>query len=131
MEVLIVMIALIFAVLNLILFFKIWGMTNNIKLIKKHFEQDELPIDVLVRLLKMEGVSGEELQKVIASKMAKNMIAAYNDYNISVADLNKRWQRHFECAGVDMPEYLKAIDDRDKIAKLYDMSLLSNNDKGE
>ena len=37
-------ILIVFGILNLILFFKLWGMTNDVRELKNHFLQDNSPI---------------------------------------------------------------------------------------
>lgn len=73
----------------------------------------------------MKGTSDSELQKILAEKMAYDLLKVYNStYSISVK--YTEWKEHFACAGIEMPQSLKQISGNDSLDKLYDVSKLLN-----
>ena len=47
METFMAIVFLVFGILQIILFFKIWGMTNNVKKIKEAFLEKDFPAEYL------------------------------------------------------------------------------------
>lgn len=124
MEDLLAIIIIVFGVLQIILFFKIWGMTNNVAALRRQLSVSDKVQD-MVRIEKMKGTSDLELQKILAEKMACDLLKIYND-GYSISDKYKEWEEHFICAGIEMPKSLKRMTENDKLDKLYDVSVLLN-----
>lgn len=124
MEDFLAFIVFVFGVLNIILFFKIWGMTNNVAAMRKKISSADKVQDI-VRIEKMKGTSDSELQKILAEKMACDLLKIYND-GYSISDKYKEWEEHFICAGIEIPKSLKRMTENDKLDKLYDVSVLLN-----
>lgn len=124
MEDFLAFIVFVFGVLNIILFFKIWGMTNNVSAMRKKISSADKVQDI-VRIEKMKGTSDSELQKILAEKMACDLLKIYND-GYSISDKYKEWEEHFICAGIEIPKSLKRMTENDKLDKLYDVSVLLN-----
>lgn len=120
-------IVFVFGVLNIVLFFKIWGMTNNVAAMREKIAVSNKVQDI-VRIEKMKGTSDSELQIILAEKMAWDLLEYYNKYNgtSSISDKYKEWEEHFACAGIEMPHSLKQMTENSKLDKLYDVSVMLN-----
>ena len=62
-SVLIAIVSIVWGVLSIILFFKVWEMTNDIKEIKNKFLYDTLPNQQKVKELKSFTVNGKDLDE--------------------------------------------------------------------
>lgn len=121
MEIFLVIIVTIFGVLQIILFFKIWGMTNNVKKLTEHFVDSLNHTDIgnKVRFAKLQGQTQEQIQKILSDNMATFIIETYNKPNYSVEYTVKKWEEVFNNAGIEMPNYLKQIKTYQDVINLY------------
>lgn len=120
MEGFLAIIVLVFGVLQIILFFKLWGMTNNVRKLTEHFAigSDYASIGDKVRLAKMQGRTKEQIQTLLAENMANEIIEGYNKAG-GVEDTVKKWEQIFKNAGIDMPDHLKQIKTYEDVISLY------------
>ena len=84
-------IMIVFAILQIILFFKVWGMTNNVKEITKKLECDLEPVDYIRKaLLKGDKEKSEDL---LTDALAQELIAfaaGYTDKYRSIEDIKPK-----------------------------------------
>ena len=122
MEGFLAIIALVFGVLQIILFFKLWVMTNNVRKLTEHFASgpERTSIGNKIRLAKMQGRTKEQIQMFLAENMANKIIEAYSKPDgHSVEYTVKKWEQIFKNAGIDMPECLKQIKTDEDVITLY------------
>ncbi len=110
MELLISIILFVFAVLQIILFFKIWGMTNNVKKIvdKLHCDDDKL---WAVRRALMAGdkeLAKKELLECIVTEFEQR---GYSNTLLSHVFTNivKRYEPAFKQLGMEIPEFFTKV----------------------
>lgn len=79
------LIMLIFGILNIILFFKIWGMTNDINALKKdHFKEQVLTADDMAKRIRKQIVLGnkEEVKRILLQNFVDDIeqykVKSYN-----------------------------------------------------
>ena len=112
METVLTTIMVIFGILNIILFFKIWGMTNNVRKIEKHLDGKSRDIGDTIRLMKMQGKTQEQIQQHLTDLMAKDIVDnySYNSYfSETFKSMKKQWGKIFDNAGVEMPYSIKKL----------------------
>ncbi len=115
---------LVFGVLQIILFFKIWGMTNDVKKLTEHLthpqlsQEDDTDIKMRWLLLKDEVDSAEEL---LLSQFAKNVEQSY-DFYTRVQGLHQELaftqditsyvdtlKKNYKVLGKDIPEKIASM----------------------
>lgn len=79
MEILFIIASVIVCVLNIVLFFKVWGMTNNVKGLKKFIcdktlSHNEIRISVLD-----ETCTDEEIARLLSKNFLRESINLYKD----------------------------------------------------
>lgn len=121
MEGLLAIIALVFGVLNIILFFKIWGMTNNVKLLVKHFTEGTKCKDVggEIRLAKMRGMPHSQIQEMLVERMSAEIIKEFYSGNGGIGNVTTKWRKIFNNVDVEMPDSLKQIKTAEDVINLY------------
>lgn len=123
MEGFLAIIILVFGVLQIILFFKIWGMTNNVRKLTEHFtgNAEYTGIENEIRIAKMQGQTQEQIQSLLAKRMSVEMLKeVYSNYSDKNAgNVTKRWEQVFKNAEIDMPDYLKQIKTNEDVINLY------------
>lgn len=125
MEPITVILLVVWGILNIILFFKIWGATNDIDILKTKFcgikTQRSRSLLVLVRELYFMG-KNDEAEKLITSELLANIeqIATDVSYNVREnerdTEFTKRYSekleeynKYFKAIGKDIPTQLKEI----------------------
>lgn len=112
-------ILLIFGVLQIILFFKVWGMTNNVKKIKKRLLDESSFDDVRKALL---GDDKELAQKLLINNLISELIEYSNnrDYKgySNVEAIIDIYKISFSKLGLDIPDNIKKIKTIEEIKEL-------------
>lgn len=115
-------IMIVFAILQIILFFKVWGMTNNVKEITKKLECDLEPVDYIRKaLLKGDKEKSEDL---LTDALAQELIAfaaGYTDKYRSIEDIKEKYIKLFKHIGVyELPiANVNNVDDIKKIMPYF------------
>lgn len=118
MEVIIYIIGIIFGVLQIILFFKIWGMTNDVKELKntfctRGFTQDRLAQKVLE--LKYMGKI-DEAKKLVDENLENDMFAqmfirgngiTYTESEVE--RIREFYEKYYKLLNCEMPNEIKKI----------------------
>ena len=93
---------IVFAVLQIILFFKVWGMTNNVKEITKKLECDLEPVDYIRKAL-LKG-DKERAKELLTEALAQEIIAfaaGYRDKYSSIEEIKEKYAIFFKHIGID------------------------------
>lgn len=107
-----VIIAVVVAILQIILFFKLWGMCNNVKKLTKQIEDNAtISID---DLLHMWHTKSPDFEKKLEERMyrdLKDTFAVYYPPQIPAAyeGAYERWQQRCEAFGWEFPESLRDL----------------------
>ena len=80
MEVLIILLAIFVSVLNVILFFKVWGMTNNVKELKKTVCNGNVSREDIWLFVLNETHTDEEVGRFLSENFLREGIALYKHY---------------------------------------------------
>jgi hypothetical protein len=118
MDVVIYIIGIVFGILQIILFFKIWGMTNDVKDLKNKFctrglNQDQLAKKVLE--LKYTG-NVEEAKKLVDENLENEIFAqmfmagngvAYT--KSEVERIREFYEKYYKLLNCEMPKEIKEI----------------------
>lgn len=80
MEVLIILLAIVVSVLNAILFFKVWGMTNNVKELKKNVCNGNVSREDIWLFVLNETHTDEEVGRFLSEKFLREGITLYKHY---------------------------------------------------
>lgn len=104
MEILTAIIAIVVGVLQIVLFFKLWAMTNDVRKLNKKlhadFETDRID-EIRIALLKGDKEKAIEL---LTDKLATELVVASHNYNLSkfyISNVKKRYAEQFAKLGVD------------------------------
>lgn len=96
MEFLIIVVSLVVFVLSIILFFKVWGMTNNVKKIKGVICENELSHNEIGMLVINSNYTDDEISRVLSSNFLRESITLYiefcsdgwgNDYALKYSEI--------------------------------------------
>ena len=128
---------LIWGVLQIILFFKVWGMTNDIKALKKdHFNEGTFETNTsLARYLRKNLVLGnmDNVKRILLQDFIDNVESAYgelraygyvtddegNEKYVSLKEQNlkesirpyvENLQKHFDKIGEELPVYIQRME---------------------
>jgi hypothetical protein len=120
METFLTIIGLIAAVLNLILFFKVWGMTNDVKKIRKRFINkyedlsfDEVESELNIYIVKRDKEGAKTfLTECLLSQLAIIPLDSL-DYNNTYMGIITRYKIFFELIGEKLPCKIGEINSRD------------------
>lgn len=126
MEDILIFITLVFGVLNLILFFKIWGMTNQVKKLNSKIEDDK---DYMKYLwLGDRQKAYEALCRTMYEELSKNdnwrcKVAvgkkAAPVYHSVLRDDIEKYKRRFERMGMKIPERFSSVENMLKFGTDY------------
>lgn len=118
MDVIIYIIGIVFGVLQIILFFKIWGMTNDVKALKNKFESRGLNQDRLAqRVLELKYTGKvEEAKKLVDDNLENEvfvqMFVPGNDVTYTeseVKKIRKFYDKYYKLLNYEMPVEIKEI----------------------
>ena len=104
---------LIFGILQIILFFKVWGMTNNVMKIRRRYVKDE-DVDNLIRrayykgdIYTVQDLLTEQLLDAVFGYMLDSMDARYNYVSIRKDKVDEAiiaFKPLFDRFGLEVPE---------------------------
>ena len=88
------LVSIVAAVLQVILFFKVWAMCNNVKEIKGNFLEDKVTMDQLIYL---SSVRDPKFSQTLQTAIYKSLYSVYKNYDDFVRDnayetVYKRWE---------------------------------------
>lgn len=88
--------AIVFFVLQIILFFKIWGMTNDVKVIKGKYVAVEQPEDIALRYFTIKEIQGKEASKqFLLEAIAQDYAVAFDHQLLNDAGLTQpTWEEY-------------------------------------
>lgn len=105
---------IVWGILEIILFFKIWGMTNNIKALKQEYVTDEKLDDdyALQSYLITNVILGniEKAKKALILNFIKNVEANYTNKNGSIRPYVDSLKAQFEKIGEELPPYISKME---------------------
>lgn len=99
MEVFLHIVIFIFGILNLILFFKIWGMTNNVKKLAQRFqEKDEVTLKEARNLYILGDYDAafDMFRKLFVERMKNEYNSIYNTYSLKDKDKVEEYDKSFQ-----------------------------------
>jgi len=84
MDIILIIVGLVFAVLQIILFFKIWGMTNDVNSIKKKLRSEDInEVDLAREVLKLHLMAkDDEAETIITDNLLTTIIKVCGDIEI-------------------------------------------------
>lgn len=114
---------LIFGILQIILFFKLWGMTDNVRWIKRHLGKEEDQQRAIMKAICKRDPNLEQLLFDYAYALLYRVYGAYNDLldnnpqseyflNLATERFEKALRRisvAYNAAGIAVPEVFSAI----------------------
>lgn len=103
-------IIIVFGLLQIILFFKVWGMTNKVSAIKLKLEENSLytaarKAYVLGDLVKAKALLDECYAEGVI--LVKQTSAYGGEYETKFNDLNDRYTKVYKKMGIEMPDLSK------------------------
>ena len=121
----IVVILIVFGILQIILFFKIWGMTNDVRRMKDGFFGSDLEWQQRKMILKNDKMKISEIlfddmfNKIKFNYEISRQHGNPNQYFIdSMSKLKKEFKEKYLKYGIDFPESVDKIEKREDIKNL-------------
>ena len=107
---------IVFAVLQIVLFFKLWGMTNNVQLIKDHMigeQQVVKGISLSQNLLKEIYKKNPNIESILFESLYKDMYNGFRDESnlIDVIDVKNKYRPFYQKAELKFPDVFENIND--------------------
>lgn len=117
-------ILIIFGILQIILFFKLWGMTNDVRHISEKIGAQ--PIDTFpqleqsIRKLLLEGEKDQAID-LLRSNLVKDLIDYISKgYNYQIINnLKNNYREYYEKLGVPFPEQVEKINTLKDLEQLF------------
>ncbi len=117
-------ILIIFGILQIILFFKLWGMTNDVRHISEKIGAQ--PIDTFpqleqsIRKLLLEGEKDQAID-LLRSNLVKDLIDYISKgYNYQIINnLKNNYREYYEKFGVPFPEQVEKINTLKDLEQLF------------
>lgn len=117
-------ILIIFGILQIILFFKLWGMTNDVRHISEKIGAQ--PIDTFpqleqsIRKLLLEGEKDQAID-LLRSNLVKDLIDYISKgYNYQIINnLKNNYREYYEKFGVPFPEQIEKINTLKDLEQLF------------
>ena len=117
-------ILIIFGILQIILFFKLWGMTNDVRHISEKIGAQ--PIDTFpqleqsIRKLLLEGEKDQAID-LLRSNLVKDLIDYISKgYNYQIINnLKNHYREYYEKFGVPFPEQVEKINTLKDLEQLF------------
>jgi len=106
---LIALLLIVFGVLQIILFFKLWKMTNDVNKIKNKITQPSISISIIRREIKKKN---PDIANILFDSMWNAMEYVYENRNKYYVDYSSQidyFKKLYEQAGVPFPEDVTAI----------------------
>lgn len=118
---------IIFGILQIILFFKIWGMTNNVQRINNKvglISGADLELEIRKAVLKGDKKKAEEL---LFDEFIKDIKKRYEDYDRSNEEemnkLKSEYSKYYEQIGSSIPEALQRLNSKEDFQKVFTFSI--------
>lgn len=111
----------VFGILQIILFFKIWRMTNDVNRIKANLNCDRLanyPY-LHVRKLLLKGDKNSAKEYVLDSLLSDVVNFSIGEYNGSLNDIKNKYRSLFEIIGEKIPDNIEKLESADDIKKVF------------
>ena len=105
MDRLIIFVTIVAGVLNIILFFKVWGMTTNVKTIKNFISEKKLSRKYIWLFVINEAHSDEEVDRLLSENILREGVELYEsyftdgaggDFTFKYSSLKKFYQKMYE-----------------------------------
>lgn len=111
MELIATLLLIVFGILQIILFFKLWKMTNNVSKIKDRIMRSSIPTSIIRREIKKKN---PDIATILFDAMWDDLEYVYQnlpvtDYASPYSSRIKYYQKLYEAAGVPFPEDVAAI----------------------
>lgn len=106
---LLVVIMMIFGILQIILFFKVWGMTNNVKKIKDKIISPSISTSIIRREIKKKN---PKIDNMLFDAMWDDLEFVWENrykYDTNYPKHVEYWKELYEQAGVVFPEEVEKI----------------------
>ena len=106
---LIALLLIVFGVLQIILFFKLWKMTNDVNKIKNKITQPSISISIIRREIKKKN---PDIANILFDSMWNALEYVYENRNKYYVDYSSQidyFKKLYEQAGVPFPEDVAAI----------------------
>lgn len=120
-------IALVFGVLNIVLFFKIWGMTEDVKKLKNKIDHPcafDVGWEIRKSILKGDTKKVEELlfdEFIYDLKQACGVSNGGSDEEI--ADLKSNYAQYYKKAGLKFPDSIQNLKSKADFYKVFTFSI--------
>lgn len=122
-------IMIVFGFLQIILFFKLWGMTNNVKKLTKEFTPD------LDRIIKEIHKKNPDIANLLFDSLYDDMCRAFKADTPGQDKYGKvkaKYKELYKKAGVEFPPVFKSINiDTDWLAAFGDQFFMPENTPGK
>lgn len=128
-SVFILVIFAVWQVLQVIIFFKVWGMTNDVDKLKARIvDKQEKPVNEVARYFSIKEISGKEAARKYLEDTYQKKVEALLEENMSLEQISfasdlfrtKETRQLMEDAGIPLPEF------KDIKAFLYENKKLSD-----
>lgn len=109
MELIVILLVIAFGILQIILFFKLWGMTNNVKIIKNKIVKPSIALSVIRREIKKKNPNIGDL---LFDAMWHDLEFMWENRKEYVTNYPKRieyYKKLYGQAGVPFPEDAESI----------------------
>lgn len=115
---LLLIILLIFAVLQIVLFFKIWGMTNDIKSIKEKINPKDRLWETKRAILKgNKEMASSLIVDAMLDDIQASIFSHYGSMN-SMKEVKEKYEPIFEKVEVEMPEAIRKLESFSDVTNL-------------
>lgn len=109
MELIVLLLIIVFGILQIILFFKLWKMTNDVNKIKDKITNPSTPISIIKREIKKKN---PDIENILFNSLWNALEYVYENRNKYYIDYSGRidyFKKLYELAGVPFPEDVAAI----------------------
>lgn len=95
---------ILFGILQIALFFKMWGMTNDVDKISRKLDCDKTVSQIFTRDIRQALIEGDK------KKAERILISAflYDSNSREFEKLKKIYEKYYNKLGLDMPEIIKS-----------------------
>lgn len=112
-------IIIIFGILQIILFFKVWEMTNNVAKISKKIGCNNSSTDSIRKLL-LKGENKKAYETIIESMILDiDLVFSGESSYESIEDVRQAYSKGLEKIGYSIPDPIKNINSYDDYKNLY------------
>lgn len=123
----IIAIALIFGILEIVLFFKIWGMTEDVKKLKNKMEHPctfDVAWEIRKSILKGDTKKAEELLfDEFIYDLKQTCVAPNGGSDEEIAELKSNYTQYYRQAGLKFPESIQNLKSKGDFFKIFTFSI--------